>query len=135
MEHVGIEDGNGTMIAIEFYSNEKIVAVPRDATAFYQRGDWIDWRAMIAYGQRADLDGWVVTWAQRLADKIVALEKADDGIPEENKTGGKNGYWFAGDGVERKQIFGDNYGRLRKLKKKYDPDMVFHKWYPVVPAD
>ena len=43
----------------------------------------MDWHAMIGYGQRADLDGWVSTWAQRLRDKIVQLEKEDEGFPEE----------------------------------------------------
>lgn len=135
VNHVGVEDGGGTMISIEVFPPEKALNVARDATAFYQRGNWIGWHAMIGWGQRAELDSWVVKWAQRLVDNTVALEKADDGVEEELKTGGRNGYWYAGDGVDKKQVFGTNYERLRTLKRKYDPDMVFHSWFPITPAD
>lgn len=30
--------------------------------------------------------------------------------------------------------FSANYPRLRDLKKKYDPDSVFNRWYPIAPA-
>lgn len=123
------------MISIEYFPNEKALSVPRNATAFYQRGKWIDYHVMIGWGQRTELDGWVAEWAQRLVDKVVELEKVDDGIAEDLKTGGQNGYWYSGDGVDRKQLFGTNYERLRILKKKYDPDMIFHSWFPITPAD
>lgn len=135
VKHVGIEDGGGSMVIVEFYPEDKLLSIPRDATAFYQRGNWIDYHAMIGWGQRAELDNWVAEWSQRLVDKVVQLEKADDEIPDNLKTGGQNGYWYSGDGVNRKQLFGMNYERLRALKKKYDPDMVFHSWYPITPAN
>ncbi|KAK2466421.1 hypothetical protein APHAL10511_002063 [Amanita phalloides] len=33
-----------------------------------------------------------------------------------------------------KEAFGDNYAKLQKIKKKYDPDSVFNKWFPIVPV-
>ncbi|TRM64993.1 hypothetical protein BD626DRAFT_399737 [Schizophyllum amplum] len=30
--------------------------------------------------------------------------------------------------------FGDVYPRLQEIKKKYDPDMVFNRWYPIIPV-
>jgi len=33
-----------------------------------------------------------------------------------------------------KILFGDNYPRLQQLKRKYDPDLLFSKWLPIVPA-
>ncbi|KAI0676966.1 FAD-binding domain-containing protein [Trametes maxima] len=33
-----------------------------------------------------------------------------------------------------KQLFGSNYPRLQQVKKKYDPERVFNKWFTIVPA-
>jgi len=33
-----------------------------------------------------------------------------------------------------KVVFGDNYPRLQKIKKRYDPDNIFNKWFPITPA-
>lgn len=32
------------------------------------------------------------------------------------------------------EMFGQNLPKLRELKKKYDPNFVFNKWYPIAPA-
>ena len=135
VNHVGIQNGGGTMISNEYFPPEKILSIPRDATAFYQRGTWIDCHAMIGSGQRAELDKWVTEWAQRLVDHIVKLEKEDQDIPDSIKPGGLHGYWYTADGMDKKQVFGTNYERLAVLKKKYDPDMVFHSWFPISPEE
>ena len=31
-------------------------------------------------------------------------------------------------------LFGDNYPRLQDLKKKYDPENIFNKWFAVTPS-
>ncbi|TGO63687.1 hypothetical protein BCON_0011g00270 [Botryotinia convoluta] len=41
-----------------------------------------------------------------------------------------------GSGTERTQdMFGQNYARLREIKRKYDPEFIFNKWYPIPPAE
>jgi len=30
-------------------------------------------------------------------------------------------------------LFGVNYPRLQKIKAQYDPDMMFSRWFPVIP--
>ena len=31
-------------------------------------------------------------------------------------------------------LFGENYSRLQELKKKYDPENIFNKWFAITPA-
>ena len=33
-----------------------------------------------------------------------------------------------------KEYFGDHYERLQRIKRKYDPDVVFNKWFVIQPA-
>ncbi|KAF7885164.1 hypothetical protein EAF00_010982 [Botryotinia globosa] len=41
-----------------------------------------------------------------------------------------------GSGTEKTQdMFGQNYARLREIKRKYDLDFIFNKWYPIPPAE
>jgi len=37
-------------------------------------------------------------------------------------------------GLTKPQVlFGEGYAKLQKLKKEYDPDVVFFKWNPITP--
>lgn len=47
----------------------------------------------------------------------------------EGVTGGKE----AVDGKAR-LVFGENYPKLQQIKKKYDPENIFNKWFPITPA-
>jgi len=31
-------------------------------------------------------------------------------------------------------VFGDNYLKLQEIKKKYDPNNMFSKWFAITPA-
>ena len=31
-------------------------------------------------------------------------------------------------------LFGKNYPRLQELKKKYDPENIFNKWFAITPC-
>ena len=33
-----------------------------------------------------------------------------------------------------KKLFGSNYARLQHIKHKYDPDLVFAKWFTIAPV-
>ncbi|KAL4940985.1 hypothetical protein BDV06DRAFT_223587 [Aspergillus oleicola] len=40
----------------------------------------------------------------------------------------------AGGEEKAKSVFGPNLGRLREIKKQVDPDFIWNKWFPIVPA-
>ena len=33
-----------------------------------------------------------------------------------------------------KLVFAENYPKLQKVKKQYDPNGIFNKWFPITPA-
>lgn len=33
-----------------------------------------------------------------------------------------------------RKVFGDNYPRLQQIKKRYDPEVLFSKWFAIIPA-
>lgn len=33
-----------------------------------------------------------------------------------------------------RKLYGPNYGRLQRIKREYDPDMVWNRWFAVRPA-
>jgi len=36
--------------------------------------------------------------------------------------------------AKARQGFGSNYPRLQQIKKKYDPELFFNRWFPIAPA-
>ncbi|PSR79946.1 hypothetical protein PHLCEN_2v6847 [Hermanssonia centrifuga] len=126
-----------TFVGLEYFPHGKINSVPADATPY-----------------RRDLTGGVaiiVSW--------------DDDTPEKSKRAAKEareiasligpegeGYGNYGDGSygpdsdassmegavppsKAKALFGSSYARMQAIKKKYDPDMVFNKWFVIEPAN
>lgn len=53
------------------------------------------------------------------------MTACDEIIPGKNETASED---------KSKILFGDNYPRLQQLKKKFDPDMFFSKWFAIIPA-
>lgn len=39
------------------------------------------------------------------------------------------------EGIDKShKFFGEHYPKLQAIKKKYDPDMIFNKWFVITPA-
>ncbi|KAH8114450.1 FAD-binding domain-containing protein [Phellopilus nigrolimitatus] len=123
------------MCGFVLMNHDKISSVPSGATAFNNRVPhvwaitnvmWDDEPGAAEKGQG------VRELARRLVDVLVSREVN----PEDAKDKAYAG--FIGDedlSVSRSQtLFGDNYPRLQQLKKKYDPELLFNKWYPIEPA-
>ncbi|KAF8883995.1 FAD-binding domain-containing protein [Infundibulicybe gibba] len=124
---------------IEYFPVAKITQVPNTATAHIR-------------GKRAGcvvLAAWNEGGKERLPEvkagvgKVVnvLLQSSEKHLPRAENSG--YGNYICDEmspnvalepRISAPKIFGENYARLQELKKIYDPDMVFSKWCPIVPA-
>ena len=133
--HVG-PDSAQSVCLFEYFPNQKYLSVPETDAAYANRGDWYNITILPTWGTRTEFDEYGKAWSNKLLDELAALEKADESVPEGKEVVGKKGYFNGSMGDERvSTVFGQNYPRLRELKKKYDPEFVFRKWFAIVPAE
>ncbi|PVH75609.1 FAD-binding domain-containing protein [Cadophora sp. DSE1049] len=114
-------------VAVEIRSYEVSGRVRPDATALWARDKGSVCMLNVQY------DGSVGREVMR--EEVVRLTEGLRGrISEGGKGGGHSNPNFAvgGEGVEK--VFGENLGRLREVKRRYDPEGVFRKWFPIEPA-
>jgi hypothetical protein len=65
-----------------------------------------------------------------ITEKVKASKKQKDGKSQDAFNFNASG------GSERvKDAYGGNYHRLKEVKRKYDPNFVFNKWYSISPAE
>ncbi|KAG9010653.1 hypothetical protein FRB94_010130 [Tulasnella sp. JGI-2019a] len=122
-----------SVVLWEFYYYDLVSTVPMEATAFPQRTK--DKTAAVAlYGFD---DAWLPE-ARKAMEEIQAVLSSSstgsartsigylnyaDTLASENETD-----------TNARRAFGSNYPRLQELKRKYDPEMVFNKWFCIRPA-
>ncbi|KAI9451953.1 FAD-binding domain-containing protein [Russula earlei] len=123
-------------VIYEFMPTKKVLSVPNSATALIRA-----FRANVLL---------LATWDDKDPSKLDAVRSAaielrriviqgERTIPESLNVGYGNYYSeevtsaSAGSGADSEALFGENYRKLQKLKKKYDPDLVFFKWNPITP--
>ncbi|KAI0313302.1 hypothetical protein OF83DRAFT_1165636 [Amylostereum chailletii] len=140
---LSVEHNLDVVLGFEFWSLGKINSVPNDATAF-QRSWWRTSLVSIQYEEDTpERLAEVRKVANELTGIVTSMTKDDHGI---------NGYAnynsdapgasldiHAPDEVmstlKTKALFGENHVRLQQLKRKYDPDLVFNKWFAIRPAE
>ncbi|TFY76517.1 hypothetical protein EWM64_g7497 [Hericium alpestre] len=115
----------------EFWGN-KICSVPVGAMAFNRIRD-LGCLIVVTYKDNTE-EGLEV--ARMVAKELanIASGTLEDGRPGSEKIGYSGFTSEIMTTAQSKALFGDNYKRMQVLKKKYDPDMVFSKWYSIVPA-
>ncbi|KAK6537951.1 hypothetical protein TWF694_010846 [Orbilia ellipsospora] len=126
-----------SMLIVDLRDYTKIASIPVDATAYANR-------------RTGMLFGVDFIWNDESLDKEMMLEARDyiekvrGAVKESNKqrgladTGSHVGattlYALLTDGQEKLvSVFGGNLPRMKKLKAKYDPNLMWDKWYPVDP--
>ena len=133
--HVG-PDSAQLVILCDYLPRQKVNSVPGDVTAYNNRGNWLNITLLPTWGTPIEFDSYAKEWIHKLLNNFVDLEKLDDRVLEGEEVVHKKGYFNASMGDEKVSIvFGENYPRLRELKRKYDPNCVFRKWFSIVPAE
>lgn len=126
------ERAKPSKLAFELRSFGVTGAVPVSATAYASRHKLVNVVLEAQYDQ-PELDGVmreevqkIIMRARNSATKKRNMQENSEVLVNANFSSGTE---------KVSAVFGENLPRLRELKKKYDPDFIFNKWYPIPPAE
>ncbi|TDL29769.1 FAD-binding domain-containing protein [Rickenella mellea] len=121
------------LVIYELFNVAKVNSVPNDAMAFRSRGPQTN-IIIISYWENNTPEK--LARARSIAHDFVSIVTSSEIAPLENENSGygNNECDPVLSEEKRLRLFGNNYPRLQQIKKKYDPNSVFNKWFPIVPA-
>ena len=123
---------NGTIILLTDFPMQKSGPQNADFCAF-NRVPWYNYQIIADWGENPSLDSDLETWADTLLEKVIEIEVAGK---SGDTLAGKWGYYNGGSGkTDASVVFEGKYEWLMELKRKFDPENVFNKWYPIEPAE
>ncbi|KAF7933293.1 hypothetical protein BELL_0398g00100 [Botrytis elliptica] len=115
-------------IIIEMRSYKVSGAIPASATALAAR------EKTVSVTMEAQYDSSQVSHTVMREEIKRMIGPVKEAV--KNQGSGKFTNANLGSGTEKTQdMFGQNYARLREIKRKYDPEFIFNKWYPIPPAE
>ncbi|KAG8700071.1 hypothetical protein FRC08_004937 [Ceratobasidium sp. 394] len=120
----------------ELFHPNKWASVPSDATAYVHRNSLYNVVCLLQWDDSA--------FTEKAADVVRALDQSfvdlrnEHFAPAGTQQGGNTNYLDQESQMESKVVgnrrFGSNFTRLVEVKRKYDPDNLFGKWFPITPA-
>ncbi|TFK73016.1 FAD-binding domain-containing protein [Pluteus cervinus] len=124
--------GFGGAVLYEYFPLSKVVAVPNGTMAF-RRFPTSNILVLVNWDNHEEGKSEI---ARAGAHALIDILRGGlTHLPRE-QTRGYTNYDF--DGAEKpdraRDAFGDVYPKLQEIKKKYDPENVFNKWFPITPA-
>jgi FAD/FMN-containing dehydrogenase len=122
-------DMTKSVLAFEFFPTAAIQATPHDATAFANRGEHY-LAVMVLMYDDASHDAEVRAFKRELSDYIITT----CGYHGKRAPGGPAPFYvnLEHESLSPEDAFSDHVERLRELKRRYDPENVFHKWHGVM---
>ncbi|KZF25911.1 FAD binding domain protein [Xylona heveae TC161] len=123
-------DATATAIFFEFHAPSKICEVAQTATSFAGRDKHNNAMILGKWSQPENdktCRDWVRKMARKITDETTKLNRGQNEIPKEYVN-------YDSLGAKAEDVYGANYDRLRQLKSAYDPQNVFNKSHPIVPA-
>ncbi|KAG8860926.1 hypothetical protein FRB96_003661 [Tulasnella sp. 330] len=121
-----------SVILYEFLDYTQMFKVPMDATA-------CPWRTMDKIAMIGIMGFTDEAEAMKLSEELRTCISSSSTESTRESIGYPNYSHALGADNETdanaRKAFGSNYTQLQQLKRKYDPEMVFNKWYCVRPAD
>ncbi|KIO33767.1 hypothetical protein M407DRAFT_17377 [Tulasnella calospora MUT 4182] len=124
-----------SILMYEFYPDKKVHEVPLESAAFAQRHPFVtvlcaimgideaDEFASHAWEDLLNLKRIVSASSSQAAQDSLGYANYGDPFSTQNET----------DEYARK-LFGPNYARLQEVKRKYDPEIVFDRWFAIRPT-
>ncbi|KAI9767078.1 MAG: hypothetical protein M1839_004635 [Geoglossum umbratile] len=126
-----VPDANETLVIFECVNPAKILEVPQSATAFANRGHYMNGATMTRWLSPDD-DLACRQFARDFSSLLLEERKRKEGDAVDK--GGVGQYAnYSETFASAREIYGENYDRLVELKKKFDSGNVFCRWHPIVP--
>lgn len=117
-------------IVMEIRSYGKSSSVPVGAMAYALRRPAVMGALEAQYDISVD-DSVMRQEVKAISDRVRDVIRKKGQYPEGTATFNAN----ISTGMEKiTDMFGENLPKLKELKKKYDPNFVFNKWYPIPPG-
>ncbi|KAL4917335.1 hypothetical protein BDW62DRAFT_211211 [Aspergillus aurantiobrunneus] len=126
--HLEVPGSDRSMVEFEFYKPDKWCEIPVTATAHGHRGRVQN--VMIGLYWQDAQDDVRVEESSRFIAKLVTSERLEYGSPAVGPVTEYGNYDHLS--ANPRDVYGVNYERLVELKKRYDPNNVFNKWYSLV---
>ncbi|CAG8527699.1 11331_t:CDS:2 [Ambispora leptoticha] len=125
-------DAQETIIALECHDGRKMATVKREDTAFGFRHNFFN----LNIGQKwykPENDLRVNEWATSIAKEFEKSRDVAGSYANFNSVFDELQDGTIDDREKRaKKVFGENLQRMKELKKKYDPNVLFDKWVVIV---
>ncbi|KAG5651060.1 hypothetical protein H0H81_010042 [Sphagnurus paluster] len=118
-------------IVFEYFPLGKVISVPQGTTAF--RRDPTP--TLLLMAQWEETSGIDTERAREITHEITSIVAGTQTeLLEAERFGYGNYDADAVTGRKAKAVFALNYPRLQTIKKRYDPDNIFNKWFAITPA-